>query len=279
MSINPTIYALIDTDEIAFKATAPSSVWQRGLTLYSTKKDALMDESNKSITIRKSLIQPFKDSVVAQIEAMIDKIIRRIEDQYSTDDVRVIACLSSTMSYRKQMYPDYKQQREGIEKPFYLQRAKDYIGNVHGGIGLEGLESDDIMSILNNEKGPENCVIVSQDKDLKTVVGTTYNTWHDVFITTSKEEADRNFWIQTIMGDVSDSIKAVYGMGAVKSTRFVEEHIGNRQEVYEKILQLYVGKGLDREHLNKNMFLLYMRRDPTTFVSADEFVEYFLCQS
>jgi DNA polymerase-1 len=73
----------------------------------------------------------------------------------------------------------------------------------------------------------------------------------------SLEEADRFFWTQLLVGDTTDNIKGVPGIGPKKAEALLRECSGN-QECYEKIKELF---SCDEE-LDMNAQCLWIQRSP-----------------
>jgi DNA polymerase-1 len=81
-----------------------------------------------------------------------------------------------------------------------------------------GLEADDVMGILATRPGV-NCVIVSQDKDMKTIPGSVWNG--EELTTYSEDEADYHHMLQTLTGDTADGYKGCPGVGKVKAEKIL----------------------------------------------------------
>ena len=101
----------------------------------------------------------------------------------------------------------------------------------------------------------EPCVIASIDKDLYQAEGLHYNfvkkEWREV----SRIEGTRQLYLQLLIGDTSDNVKGVMGIGPVKAGKLLN-HITNEYQMFEVVRDLYN----DDERLLKNGQLLYIRR-------------------
>ena len=81
-----------------------------------------------------------------------------------------------------------------------------------------GLEADDVCGLLSTK--PENkkqCVVVSNDKDLKTIPGMLYRPMSDEMLSVTEQEADKNFLTQCLTGDSTDGYPGVPGIGPKKA--------------------------------------------------------------
>lgn len=103
-------------------------------------------------------------------DRVMDTLIKACMDAEGTfDPGRVVICLDSGESFRKDILPDYKGTRSSKPEAFYSVRAhcyerlwEEYPDSVRTQLGLE---ADDLvyLEVLNNQG---DCVIVSSDQDL-----------------------------------------------------------------------------------------------------------------
>jgi len=89
----------------------------------------------------------------------------------------------------KQPYTVYKGKRK--DKPDNFRELKDYVINKYKPITKDGFEADDTISIeatnyLNNN---QLYMLITIDKDLKTIGGLFYNLMHNNLIAVSKYDA------------------------------------------------------------------------------------------
>lgn len=126
-------------------------------------------------------------------------------------------------------------------KPYYYKEIKEYLMERWGAIEAIKEEADDIVSIRNNElnegifhKEKKECIIWHIDKDLNNNPGWhgNYNTGEIYYI--SEIEALRNFYLQILTGDVSDSIPRIKYRWLKKKT---EEKM-NKAQTEEELLEI-----------------------------------------
>jgi DNA polymerase-1 len=109
----------------------------------------------------------------------------------------------------------------------------------------DSLEADDCMGILAT-KFPGRCVIVTIDKDMKTIPGRMLHlkqqSQPEWLFTT---EADANFaWLsQSISGDRTDGYPGIEGMGPAKSAKLLHA----KGAVYKTVEDAYIAAGLTKE--------------------------------
>ena len=133
-------------------------------------------------------------------------------------------CLSSRNNYRKTLYEPYKSGRKKTRKPVGHKAVIDWCHDAYNTITQDTLEADDIMGILATDpdaKGKR--IIVSDDKDMKTIPGQLYRPGEDELFTIHAKEADENFYIQTLTGDTTDGYPGLVGVGPVKAKRILGE--------------------------------------------------------
>ncbi len=130
----------------------------------------------------------------------------------------------SNKSYRYQIadarpYKGKRKKSESILLPSLLQ----YLRQGHGGHGVKLLEADDLVSYFKY-KDPENTIVCSPDKDvLYQTAGKHYNYGKREFVTTSVANADHFLWKQTLMGDSTDNIEGIPGIGPKKAEKLLSE--------------------------------------------------------
>lgn len=154
----------------------------------------------------------------------------------------IIICLSdlSINGWRKDILPSYKENRSEVVKPELLGPIKDYMEQAYPSYRRPRLEADDIMGILSTMTGlPGNFVkdhpefadagqkvIVSEDKDMKTIPGWLFNPAKDTKPRLI-DEAEANYWhlYQALVGDTTDGYKGCPGCGPDKASPALKEVI------------------------------------------------------
>lgn len=146
---------------------------------------------------------------------------------------RAIICLTDPkVNFRKELNPTYKHNRAKVERPELLEWVKGYLAQEYQSLIRPRLEADDIMGILSTcgdkfgMKGIER-VMVSEDKDMRTVPGLIYNPNHPEvgIIENSELDANRFHMWQTIVGDPTDGYPGCPGIGP--GGKYEEDEDGN----------------------------------------------------
>ena len=153
-------------------------------------------------------------------------------------------CFSHTVNFRKTLYPQYKGNRKG-RKPVGYKAVKDWAMETYPHFCKEGLEGDDCMGILAT-KFPGKTLLVSMDKDLKTIPGSFFKLspdgTHEMLEITEKD-AEWNFLMQSLTGDASDGYPGCPGIGPKKAEELLKKH----GAVWKTVEDAYVKAGLTKE--------------------------------
>lgn len=181
-----------------------------------------------------------------EVTPKVDEWLSALKEQQKAD--RLIICLScpTAEGWRKKVLPTYKDNRKDVPKPTLLSDIKDYLEDTYESFRRPGLEADDIMGILSTHptliKGKK--VIVSEDKDMKTIPGWLLNPEKHTkpfFIT--EKEADYWHLYQTLVGDSTDGYSGCPGIGPKKA----EALLTNSPTPWWSVVNAYVQRGLTEE--------------------------------
>ena len=185
--------------------------------------------------------------------ARADKIIQEIIEDTGASSYALF--LTGTNNFRREIAPSYKAQRPD-SRPTHWQAVRDFLVTQHRAIICNGYEADDEMGIQQDKVGLST-VICSIDKDLKQIPGRHYNFVKKEACEVTKEEGLRFLYLQSLIGDRSDNIFGVEGIGPVKAKRALEG-LFTEQEWYDTCRELYN----DDERFHLNMQLLYIWQKP-----------------
>jgi len=217
---------LIDGDIVAYKAATSAETpinWGDGLwTLHC-----------------------YEDEVKIRIDDQINKLMEAPVDTH-------LIAFTDTTNYRKDVAPYYKLNRKKVRKPMLLQWAREYMIEKYNVEIWKGLEADDVLGILGSKS--ERNIIWSADKDLLTIPALHWIDGEVVQIT--EEEADYQFYYQTLVGDNTDNYKGCPSVGAVKAKKILE---GNC--TWETVVNTFKDQGLSEEVALENARLARILRD------------------
>ncbi len=161
----------------------------------------------------------------------------------------VIAADQGSSSFRKSIYPEYKQNRKDKYetqteeekekfKRFFInwEECLDILAQEFTVLRFPGVEADDIAGyVVKNRRtyGLDQIWLASSDKDWDLLITegvsrfsyvtrkeTTLETWDDMYDWSREQYVD----IKCLMGDSGDNIKGVEGIGPKRALSIVNEH-------------------------------------------------------
>ena len=210
--------ALIDADVLAYQAAAAGEkpiCWGDGLwTLHS-----------------------YEDEVLATFESKLAQVLAAVK----ADDY--ILAFTAPGNFRYSVLPTYKGNRVDKRKPMLLGWIKDAAMAAHPSYLKDGLEGDDCLGILSTCGRYAKPVIVSIDKDMKTIPGTYYDFGKEITYEISETEADWWHMYQTLVGDVTDGYKGCPGVGDVGARKILAQE----GDVWANVVAAFVKAKLNEE--------------------------------
>ena len=201
---------LIDGDIVLYQISAQCEKeidWGDGLwTLHSDEQEA------------QSRLDDYMSTVLNQLDA----------------DIMTVA-LSSFNNFRKELFPEYKLNRQFKRKPLAMSSLRNYYSENYTTVCYDNLEADDVLGILATEKSDNTRIIVSIDKDLRQIPGLLSSDRQNIE-TIKPKDADRWHMYQTLVGDTVDNYKGCPGIGDKKANKILEENNSWKSiiEVFEK---------------------------------------------
>jgi DNA polymerase-1 len=193
---------------------------------------------------------------IFQTEEMIKRII------HETEADEFVSFLTGPDNFRYKINPEYKANRKDVEKPKHLQICREFILKYYNGVLCTGHEADDAMGIeqdkVGDGDGNYSTVICSIDKDMLMIPGLHYNFVKNEYTEISKLEGIKQLYRQMIIGDPTDNIFGVKGIGKVGAAKIID-HLCNEGDMYDTVMDLYDGD-IDRFVMNANC--LWIQRKP-----------------
>jgi DNA polymerase-1 len=184
------------------------------------------------------------------------KTVQSLASSYGCNEV-IIAADWGSSSYRKELYPDYKQNRkekfaeqseeERIAFEEFFEEfeatleilAEDYIL-----LRYKGVEADDVAAHLVKHKNAydlENIWLVSSDRDWDLLIQDTvsrfsYVTRKEVTLENWSEHYDvkpeEYISLKCLTGDKGDNVPGIPGIGPKRAQQLIEQY-GNAFSIYE----------------------------------------------
>ena len=188
--------ALIDADVLAYQAAAAAEKpvdWGDGMwTLHC-----------------------YEDEVIQLFESKLESLLETVKATTS------ILAFTSPDNFRYSVLPTYKSNRTDKRKPMLLQWIKDYAMGKYKCYLKPTLEGDDCLGILSTCGLYPDPIIVSIDKDFKTIPGKFFDFGRDIHYDISEAEADYWHMYQTLIGDATDGYKGCPGVGPVAAQKIL----------------------------------------------------------
>ncbi|WP_185864224.1 5'-3' exonuclease [Blattabacterium cuenoti] len=186
-------------------------------------------------------------------------------------------------TFRKKKYNKYKSHRKETPKAIHI--AIPYIKNIlktlriHFIHAIKGYEADDMIGTIANiaEKKGYIIYIMTLDKDFCQLVTKNIKIYvppfrgHPKKILGIKEIIEKfevNYPKQVIdlwsmMGDYSDNIPGIPGIGKITATRFIKKY-GNIEKLFDSTNEL---KGKLKENIENNKHLVFLYKKLITIVT------------
>ena len=185
-----------------------------------------------------------KDTLEEAIEGLNNRI-QEILIQTKSDHYIGYLTRGKCFRYDVAKSKPYKYNRKRGSKPPIYYALDAYIQQDPWNFkSFSGLEADDLVGLARSVN--DNSVICSPDKDvLQQLPGRHYNYHKAEFHETSKEESIKFLWKQVLMGDSTDGIPGIPGLGPKTADKLID-NMPSVLEYQDVVLQQYVKKfGLD----------------------------------
>jgi 5'-3' exonuclease len=219
------------------------------VTTYDPKTIMIVDALNLGFRWMHSGAKNYKDEYIRTVESL--------RKSYKAEKV-IITCDEGSSSYRKNIFPDYKQNRkekyasqteqERLDFEAFFEEfncVMDYFKNSeYPTIRFKNCEADDIAAyIVNKHRKTHNIWLMSSDKDWDLLISDKVSRFSYV---TRKEitkdnwsehydyDVDDHISIKCLTGDSGDNIPGVPGIGPTYAKRLVLE-FGSTYDIISSI--------------------------------------------
>jgi 5'-3' exonuclease len=158
------------------------------------------------------------------LEEAITGLDQRIHDiLHQCNTTKYAGFLTQGKCFRYEVDCEYKGKRKKSNRSILFPSLKEYSMQRWGFKYVTELEADDLVSYYSYNHD-ENTIICSPDKDvLKQCVGMHYNYGKAEFLHTSPDEALKFLWIQVLMGDSTDNIVGIPGVGIKTAENWLKD--------------------------------------------------------
>lgn len=183
-------------------------------------------------------IVAYRNACVAgdEVDVMrkIDNVLVSMLSKYETHDYKIFLSGKKKPNFRRVINPQYKAHRDKLEKPYWLPFCLDYLEGAWEAEYVHGYEADDALGWYQNS----NSVICTIDKDLDMIPGHHYNFVKDTQYEIQAGEALQFFYKQMLIGDTSDNIFGIKGLGPAKSAKLIDI-LETEQEMFDVVYNKY----------------------------------------
>ena len=227
--------ALIDLDSILYKAVYK-------VVSITQMRQAI--ELHGKEQAKQWLLEEVYNQGINRVEKQVLEIVEYLDsvmfEEISETELYITTC---TKSFRKELAPSYKSNRKRNNYVWLLRNH--YM--INDAKFSDTLEADDLIAIRAKELGKSECIVVSPDKDLKTIGGFYWSYYKEdqydfqgnvllddngykvkdfkqrepIYI--SQKEADLFFWQQVLSGDKGDCIDGITGITPAHKKEILKE--------------------------------------------------------
>lgn len=176
---------------------------------YSIHPNKVLDENGVALRTEDNKKYIYQDKTEEQVKESADWLLNTLLVNSGAKGYILYVKGKSTISSKLEINPEYKQNRKQ-EKPLHLDFAKQYFIDKWKAVEVNGIEVDDACNISRLQIS--NSFIACIDSDLLSLEGTHFNWSKNEWVTTTKEEADYEFWKTMITGS-HNGTKGVKGLG------------------------------------------------------------------
>jgi DNA polymerase I len=189
------------------------------------------------------------------VYGFLNSIVKILEEE--KPDHIAVCCDTETPTFRHKEFPQYKAQRQEIptDMPWQIDKVKEVVKAMNiPMIEFPGFEADDIIGTLVKQAEKEKVVsyMVTPDKDYmqlisektfmykpsRNISGNRYSEFEIVGLDGVKAKfgvtPDKVIDVLGLMGDASDNIPGVKGVGEKTATALIQE-FGSIENIYKNI--------------------------------------------
>lgn len=208
-------------------------------------------------------------------EAMqgLDQRVTHILEQCNTD--KYAGFLTHGKCFRYDVDPEYKANRTKSNRSVLFPSLKEYAMQKWGFVYFSELEADDLVSYFSYTSD-QSTIICSPDKDvLKQCVGMHYNYGKTEFVHTSPEEALSFLWVQALMGDSTDNITGIPGVGIKTAENWLKDRTKDFESfaIRKYVEKFGMVKGIHEFYKNFNLVYLLKTHDDISRILDVNYIE------
>ena len=193
---------------------------------------------------------------VDQAKNVFMQHIEQLLNHVECDEVHL--AFSGGRCFRHDINPLYKSNRKDKRKPMALKELIEWCRKKWTSFVWDNLEADDVIGIMATMPNT-NYVVVSGDKDFRTIPCEQYDYLRKQFFDISEEEAAYNHLVQALSGDPTDGYAGLKGFGPKTSQKLLDK----KEATWETVKNAYILKGYteDEALLNARMAYILQHKD------------------
>lgn len=196
-----------------------------------------------------------------QVCNVIDNELHDLIDASGQTHGEIEVFISSKSNFRKDVCDTYKSNRKGGRKPICFNEARAYAKEKWQAIEIHNIEADDAIGIAAT-LDPDNTIIVSQDKDLKTVPGSHWDFQEQKIYWIDPLDAEFYHLKQTLTGDKTDGYTGCPGVGPVKADAILQKADDDGTSRWQAVVKAFDSKGYNEEFALQQARLAYILQAP-----------------
>jgi DNA polymerase-1 len=255
------LVALIDADTLAYIACVNTEVQESLLP-----RDMYTNDEWEEI-----INNPYYDANNAciwtiNLDLAYDKALEKINKIYEKTGCRTceLHFTGGRENFRYQVKADYKGNRTNFRAPTGLKELKEKLLANHDGSLCTKFEADDIV-VYKKISNPDKYIMVAVDKDLLySVPGRHFNYYesskHDIdmtWLSVDEQTALRWAYVQCLVGDKTDNIEGIKGVGPAKAEKILAGCI-THNDCWEAVVNAFDQAGKNMMEAIETMRLVNM---------------------
>jgi 5'-3' exonuclease len=267
-------FAAQHTDYYVYDKTEPDIGW---IAMFRYKKESTeyIKGSDNYYVVPRLVVEPVGNAI-HNVKASIHAIMTNTR----SDEYKIFITGKDNFRENIATIRVYKGNRDPNAKPVHYNDIRDYLILQCNASIVDGQEADDAMGIEQCNELREyeyeklcadnytevfaNTIICTIDKDLDMIPGWHYNLESKEEYWVDEEEATYNFYYQLLMGDITDNIQGVPGIGKVKAKKILAPCLSEK-DMYITVWNVYrdnfEGEDTDIDKIVlENARLLWIRR-------------------
>ena len=233
---------------------------------YTTKREAAQTAADLGdqyyVEKGERLVEPVENAL-HNVKRLVDTAL----DNLGATEEDMTMYLSGSENFRNGVatIKPYKGNRDASHKPVHGPAIREYMKRHYTTLVSEDEEADDQVGYSHYRmwvQDPHSTVICTVDKDIDMIPGLHYNFVKDETYYMNEHDADKWFYLQLLMGDSTDNIPGLPGVGPKGAAKMLAPY-DNIMDWYDVAKEAYDNAYDDGlAALVENARLLWIRREP-----------------